>query len=135
MVVSFPYCTFKCGKANCHNYAFRNTPNIEIEELNIAYRYKFNPITKAIVFSGFEPFDSFNDMIKLIEALRRITSDPIVIFTGYDEDEVKGRLAMVTQHKNIIVKFGRYIPNKPSRKDEILGVTLASDNQYAKEYK
>ena len=33
----------------------------------------------------------------------------------------------------IIIKWGRYIPNRPSRYDEILGVTLASDNQYGKQ--
>ena len=33
---------------------------------------------------------------------------------------------------NIIIKFGRFIPNQPSIYDEILGVTLASNNQYAK---
>ena len=32
---------------------------------------------------------------------------------------------------SIIIKFGRFIPNKPSRFDELLGVELASDNQYA----
>ena len=34
--------------------------------------------------------------------------------------------------KNIIIKFGRFIPNRPSRYDEVLGVELASDNQFAK---
>ena len=33
--------------------------------------------------------------------------------------------------KNIIIKFGRYIPNRNNKYDEILGVTLASDNQFA----
>lgn len=32
---------------------------------------------------------------------------------------------------SITVKFRRFIPNKPERFDEILGVTLASNNQYA----
>jgi len=35
---------------------------------------------------------------------------------------------------NIIVKFGRYRPNQEKHYDKILGVFLASDNQYAKEY-
>ena len=33
--------------------------------------------------------------------------------------------------KGVIIKFGRFIPNRPSRYDEVLGVTLASDNQFA----
>ena len=32
---------------------------------------------------------------------------------------------------NIIIKFGRYIPNQKPHYDEVLGVNLASDNQYA----
>lgn len=31
--------------------------------------------------------------------------------------------------KNIIIKFGRYIPNQTSHHDDVLGVTLASPNQ------
>lgn len=33
--------------------------------------------------------------------------------------------------KNIIVKFGRFIPNQHPHYDEVLGINLASDNQYA----
>ena len=33
---------------------------------------------------------------------------------------------------NIIVKFGRFIPNQESHYDEILEVNLASPNQYAR---
>jgi hypothetical protein len=36
---------------------------------------------------------------------------------------------------NIIVKFGRYRPNQEPHFDKVLGVELASDNQYAKEFK
>ena len=38
---------------------------------------------------------------------------------------------MLSYFDNIIIKFGRYIPNKQSHYDNILGVNLASDNQYA----
>jgi hypothetical protein len=31
---------------------------------------------------------------------------------------------------NIIVKIGRYYPDKSSKFDNILGITLASENQY-----
>ena len=31
----------------------------------------------------------------------------------------------------VIIKWGRFIPDMPRRVDPILGVTLASDNQYA----
>ena len=41
-------------------------------------------------------------------------------------------LSPLLKYKNIIIKFGRYIPNSENKYDEILGVTLASQNQYAK---
>ena len=34
----------------------------------------------------------------------------------------------------VIVKFGRFRPNQEKHYDEVLGVYLISDNQYAKEY-
>lgn len=135
MTIFFPYCSFKCGKDLCHNYALRNTPNMKLSEVAIAYRYKLNKLTKAIVFSGLEPFDSLDDMVKLIEALRQYTTDPIVIYTGYTEDEIIGKLQLIIPYGNLIVKYGRYRPDLPSVWNEILGVKLASSNQYAKEYK
>jgi hypothetical protein len=38
----------------------------------------------------------------------------------------------LTRFDNIIVKFGRYIPDNKPHFDEVLGVNLASPNQYAK---
>ena len=32
---------------------------------------------------------------------------------------------------NIIIKFGRYIPNSSKKYDDVLGVYLSSENQYA----
>ena len=61
-------------------------------------------------------------------------ADPIVIYTGYTEDEVKEKFSPIYLYENIIIKYGRYIPNQKSHYDEILGVNLASDNQYAKIY-
>jgi hypothetical protein len=35
---------------------------------------------------------------------------------------------------NIVVKFGRFIPNQEKHYDSVLGVELSSFNQYAKRY-
>jgi hypothetical protein len=35
------------------------------------------------------------------------------------------------KYPNIIVKFGRFIPDAESKFDEVLGITLASYNQFA----
>ena len=47
---------------------------------------------------------------------------------------VQDKIKELIQYKNIIIKFGRYIPNKDKRFDEVLGVWLASDNQFAAKY-
>ena len=85
---------------------------------------------------GLEPMDSFEDLIHIIVRLRlhfgRI--EDIVIYTGYTEEELEksGYLNVLRHYKNIIVKFGRYISNQEKHFDEVLGVMLASDNQYAR---
>ena len=60
--------------------------------------------------------------------------DDIVIYTGYTEAECKASCYIydLLRYKNIIIKFGRFVPNQEPHYDEVLGVMLASDNQYAK---
>ena len=142
MVIEFPYCSFKCdkecGQPVCQNSPLVNEPNIEISYDDLLTRYINNPITEAIIFQGLEPFDSISDVINLILWLRLKYNckDDIVIYTGYKEEEIKWLIDIFSSNTlintNIIIKFGRYIPNQESHLDPILGVNLASDNQYAK---
>lgn len=135
MVIEFPYCSFKCdkecGMQVCQNGTLANLPNIEIKIDSLVDRYLQNDITEAIVFQGLEPMDSWYDVENLIQEFRNYTNDDIIIYTGYNFDEIKGKLFQLRHYKNIIVKFGRYIPNQKSHYDDMLGVKLASDNQYA----
>ena len=55
-----------------------------------------------------------------------------MIYTGYYLDEIADKIRVLTEYKNIIIKFGRFVPNQKKHYDEVLGVYLASDNQYAK---
>lgn len=133
MYVVFPYCSFKCGQW-CQNANLANVELIDIDPQTLAMRYADNPITRAIVCAGLEPFDSFDDLLEFVDALRRLTADDIVIYTGYVKSEVQEYLNLLKPYRNIIVKFGRYLPpdaHTTSRFDEVLGVTLASNNQYA----
>jgi len=142
MVIEFPYCSFKCdkecGQPVCQNSPLVNEPNIEISYDDLLTRYINNPITEAIVFQGLEALDSVSDVINLILWLRikYNCKDDIVIYTGYKEEEVKWIVDILSSNTlintNIIIKFGRYIPNQEPHLDPILGVNLASDNQYAK---
>ena len=140
MVIEMPHCDFKCdkecGQIICQNRLLVFEPNIEIPYEKIIERYLSNPITEAIVCQGLEPFDSMFDVISLILLLRNQyhCNDDFVIYTGYTKEELtKNRETpqSLTQFGNIIIKYGRYIPNQTPHYDEVLGVYLASDNQYA----
>ena len=138
MYVAFPYCTFKCEKdcgiACCHNSALAKATNIDITPERIVQMYmnEAKPIAKALVCCGLEPLDSFGDLVDLIIEFRRCTSDPIVVYTGYTEDEATAYIQALQKFPDILVKFGRFIPDRPHHVDPVLGVELASDNQYAK---
>jgi hypothetical protein len=55
-----------------------------------------------------------------------------VIYTGYSSTEIDQKRTQLSRaFDNIIIKFGRYRPGQEKHKDEVLGVELASDNQYA----
>ena len=135
MVLEFPYCNFKCdrecGKQVCQNSKLASAPNIEVDSANLITRYINNPITQAICCQGLEPFDSFKDLYMFITLFRSVSNNDVVIYTGYEKKEIEHKIDMLRIFPNIIIKFGRYIPNQQSHYDDILGVKLASDNQYA----
>lgn len=136
MTIEMPFCTFKCDKECginvCQNSALVKEPNIEILTEKLITRYLDNPITKAIVFQGLEPFDSWDELYKFCKIFRENSQDIIVIYTGYNKEEILMQIQQLSSLGNIIIKFGRFIPNRPHKFDEVLGVELASDNQYAK---
>ena len=135
MFIAFPYCTFKCDKecgySVCQNSSLvTNSEIIDIDEQKIVNRYIDNPITTSIVISGLEPFDSYKDLFILIKAFREKTLDDIIIYTGYNKNEIENSIEELKQFKNIFIKFGRFIPNQEKHYDEVLQVILASPNQY-----
>ena len=135
MFIAFPFCTWKCekecGKKMCQNSSLAHSPNIEISYEKVVKRYISNPISKAVVFGGLEPMDSWEDVAKLINEFRKYTQDEIIIYTGYYDSEINDDVEYLRQnYDNIIIKFGRFIPNQQKHFDEVLGIELASDNQY-----
>jgi organic radical activating enzyme len=140
MFIIFPSCSFKCDKENgcslCQNSKLAHESTLDVSLLTILDRYENNPLSKAIVCGGLEPFDSPNDLISLVATARdcRGIEDDIVIYTGYTEEELAGTYVYetITLHKNIIIKFGRFRPNEKPHYDEVLGINLVSNNQYAK---
>ncbi len=135
MFVAFPYCSFKCekecGLRVCQNSALATSPTIEISAEEIIKRYLNDPITRALVCGGLEPMDSFNDVVELISALRKNgCEDDVIIYTGYRKKEIIDKIEKLSLFGNIIMKYGRFVPNQKPHYDKILGVKLANDEQY-----
>jgi organic radical activating enzyme len=137
MFISFPYCTFKCDKENgcqlCQNMPLVNDPTFDISMDKIIKRYLSNDISKAFVLGGLEPLDSFKEVYEFILLLRKTYNcdDEVVIYTGYNKEEIDDYISLLKKYKNIIIKFGRFRPNQQAHYDEVLGIKLISDNQYA----
>ena len=137
IVLEFPYCSFKCdkecGRQVCQNSGLATAPAVNIDIYELIIRYLQNPISEAIVCQGLEPFDSWDELKQFITAVRMKTKDDIVLYTGYTKEELEQKhyLTFLKKYDNIYIKYGRFIPDQDSHYDEILGVKLASPNQYA----
>lgn len=139
MYICTSVCDYKCdrerGSRVCQNGELAKQPDIIVDDDALIERYLSNDITQAIVFGGLEPFDQFEELALFINKLRTKygCEDDIVIYTGYYPDEIRGDVATLSHYPNIVVKFGRYKPDLPPVFDSVLGVTLASENQFARE--
>lgn len=141
MYIGTAFCSGKCYKelgmpeTLCQNHVWKTTSIKEIENDTLISRYLNNPITQGICFGGLEPFEQFDEIISFIEAFRTQykCNDQIVIYTGFYEEEITSYITQLKPYSNIIVKFGRFLPNDKRRYSSTLGVYLSSSNQYAKE--
>ena len=135
MVLEFPKCSMKCdkecGQPVCQNSALAAATDIQVDINSLIERYLSNPITHAVVAQGLEPLDTWDDLLEFIFAFREKSDDDIVIYTGYTKCEIPIYISKLKQFTNIIIKFGRYIPNQKPHYDLVLGINLASDNQYS----
>lgn len=137
MFIGLGTCNWKCCiEANipvtvCQNSDLAKQKDIDIPIDEIFNRYISNPISEAIVIGGLEPMMQFEDVYNLIKYFRsKGVNDAFVIYTGYYPNEVQNKIKKLKSLKNIICKFGRYIPNQEKHFDKVLGVNLVSDNQY-----
>lgn len=134
MFIATSKCSFKCdaecGKAVCQNLPLATAPVIEIGNKELVDRYINNVISQSVCLGGLEPFDDPVEIMDFIREFRSRCDDDIVIYTGYYENEIQPYVNKLrTDFKNIVIKFGRYIPDQQPHYDEVLGINLASDNQ------
>lgn len=137
MFIGTATCNFKCCTelnlpiSICQNSPLCKVSSKIVDNRTLVERYIKNPFTHAIVIGGLEPIDQFDELVDLIKAFRGKTEDDLVIYTGYYRNEVEDKIEALSKYKNIIVKFGRYIPNKEKVFDKVLGVYLANEEQHA----
>ena len=138
LYIAVPYCSFKCekdyGRAICQNSSLAKCDKISVTVDKLVELYQANPITQSFVFGGLEPLDSPELLEAIVELQARTNPRRVVIYTGYTEEEVLTTHPQILTLPNLIIKYGRFVPDQPSHFDPILGVNLASPNQYAKEY-
>lgn len=138
MIYSGISCTFKCDIENksdlCQNIKLVNEKIIHYDIDKCIARYDAQSISHTISFQGLEPLDNLKQLLWFIHYFRKEHDDTIIIWTGYTKDECED-LVYLIQNKmnweNIIIKYGRFIPNQQPHYDEVLEIKLASDNQYA----
>lgn len=138
VVVCFPNCTWKCcteagiPTSVCQNQEMCGLKDIDITPEDVYNLYKESLFAESICCSGLEPMLQFDDVLSLLKYFREHDCDAdFVIYTGYYRNEIEDKVQKLAKYKNVIVKFGRFIPNQEKHYDEVLGVWLASDNQYA----
>ena len=138
MFIATCFCDWKCCKEQgldisiCQNSQISKQKNIDIPIYEIYDRYINNDITSSIVIGGLEPMLQFNDILETIKFFRnKECLDDFVIYTGYYSNEIKKNIEILKQFSNIIIKYGRFIPNQEKHYDDVLGIYLASNNQYA----
>ena len=131
-------CDWKCcHEANIPITVCQNEPVVrqatkEFLISSIYEAYIDNEITKAVVIGGLEPILQFEEVLSLLDYFRKQNcNDDFVIYTGYYKEEIEKEIEQLKKYPNVILKYGRYKPNSVSRFDDVLQITLVSDNQYA----
>lgn len=137
MFISTCFCNWKCCIGQnldisvCQNSSLAKSPVREFTNKELIDIYKQSIFHKAVLFGGLEPFEQFAEVYSFVVEFRDFSEDDIVIYTGFNKDEIEPCIEKLRQFKNIIIKYGRYIPNDKSHIDNVLGIKLASQNQYA----
>ena len=94
-------CDWKCCKEQnidisiCQNQPLVSTPDMPFYIEDIVKLYIKNDITKSIVIGGLEPFLQFSEIKDFIETLRKYSNDDVVIYTGYNKEEIEKEIEIL----------------------------------------
>lgn len=137
LFISTCYCNWKCcieyknDISICQNSQLNKSPIKCFSNKELLEYYKNSIFQEAIVFGGLEPFEQFDEILSFVDFFRKHKTDDIVIYTGFYKEEITDKISLLRKYNNIIIKFGRFIPNQKKHFDNVLGVYLASNNQYS----
>lgn len=143
LFVGMGSCDWKCcveagiSPSVCQNYELVHSMPKEIDARLLIAKYIGE--SRSIVVGGLEPLRDMGGLLELAEAFHdaSVFGGPsiFVLYTGYELDEVRDKIADVQKELGadvaFIVKFGRFVPGKEEKFDPVLGVKLASPNQHA----
>lgn len=137
------FCDWKCcieqglPLTSCQNEPLHEYSSKSFTFKSLYNAYKDNTITEAVVIGGLEPFLQISEVYGLMKYFRsKGCKDTFVIYSGYTEEEIESdeTISEMIKLGNLVIKYGRYVPGQKPHYDDILGVDLISDNQYAKQY-
>lgn len=136
LLFSTCYCDWKC----CHEAGVdidicQNQKVSQQREVTLPFESILKKVnqsfTDAVIFGGLEPILQADEVVQCIEYLRKhgVKKD-IVVYTGYYLEEIDPETLAYLALNDCILKCGRFIPDRKPKFDAVLGITLASDNQY-----
>lgn len=134
LFISSSRCDGNCP--NCQNQFLKDQTTLNIDNKRLVKLFIDNPLTEAIVLAGLDPFASFEDTLEFYKELRKESpTTTVVIYTGQYPTQLEREInSLVSIGGPLIIKFGDYREGDKPHFDELLGIELASDNQYAEDF-
>lgn len=137
LLIATVNCDWKCLKESnlsldvCQNSHTNKMKTKTIEVSKLVCMFEENLMSDCVIFAGLEPMLQIEEIVKFIEVFRVSNDSDVIIYTGYYKKEIEDTVNRLKKYDNIIIKFGRFIPNVDSVYDNVLKIKLVSGNQYA----
>lgn len=119
-----------CDFIGNNSYSLKLHKNLnEVKSLNTKDLYEKDDYDHSIYYTDKECTQPYTGHVEDYWDGKLCWESDIV--NGYGEEEIEEYIDKLKVFPNMIVKFGRYVPYHEKHFDELLGIYLASDNQYA----